>query len=84
MTGAIAVRIPDLGLQGAPLRASIWHASPGEWLNQGDRLIELTAAGVLVDLPAPASGRLVCQLIAEDEPVVVGQTVAMLDPADSG
>jgi pyruvate/2-oxoglutarate dehydrogenase complex dihydrolipoamide acyltransferase (E2) component len=38
------------------------------------------AGGVTVDLEAPVSGRLVAQLVDEDEPVAAGMTVAEFEP----
>jgi pyruvate/2-oxoglutarate dehydrogenase complex dihydrolipoamide acyltransferase (E2) component len=40
------------------------------------------AGGVTVDLEAPVSGRLVAQLVDEDEPVAAGMTVAEFEPPD--
>jgi biotin carboxyl carrier protein len=79
MSTPLLVVVPELGLPGIPLRASVWHVAPGERLNQGDRLVELVADGVLIDIPAPAAGLLVRQLIAEDDLVGVGEAVAILD-----
>jgi pyruvate/2-oxoglutarate dehydrogenase complex dihydrolipoamide acyltransferase (E2) component len=68
-----------MGLPESTLRASVWHASPGQWLTQGDRLLEVVASGVLVDIPSPESGILRRRLVSEDEPVAVGQTVALVE-----
>jgi pyruvate/2-oxoglutarate dehydrogenase complex dihydrolipoamide acyltransferase (E2) component len=42
----------------------------------GDRVVELVAGGVTIDLQSPVSGRLVAQLVDEDEPITPGMVVA--------
>ena len=43
---------------------------------EGDRVVELVAGGVTVDLEAPVSGRLVAQLVDEDASVAAGTVIA--------
>jgi len=42
----------------------------------GDRVLELIAGGATIDLEAPVAGRLVVQLVDEDQVVSVGTVVA--------
>jgi pyruvate/2-oxoglutarate dehydrogenase complex dihydrolipoamide acyltransferase (E2) component len=77
--------VPELGLGDRLLAVSLWLVAPGREVQAGDRLVELLADGVTIDLPAPAAGRLERPLAAEDDPVSVGQTLAwieMIEPAD--
>jgi len=72
------LRLPDLDLPGVPVLASVWHASVGQRVTEGDRLIEVVVGDVAVDLSAPASGVLVEQCIRTDDPLEVGQVLARI------
>jgi 2-oxoglutarate dehydrogenase E2 component (dihydrolipoamide succinyltransferase) len=80
----VPVVVPRLGLPGASVRATLWHVSLGEPVRRGERLIELAAAGVLVDLPAPVAGVLRSQLVGEDESVEPGQILGLIEPEAAG
>jgi pyruvate/2-oxoglutarate dehydrogenase complex dihydrolipoamide acyltransferase (E2) component len=41
------------------VRLSLWFAAPGESVLEGERLVEVLAAGASFDVAAPATGRLV-------------------------
>jgi pyruvate/2-oxoglutarate dehydrogenase complex dihydrolipoamide acyltransferase (E2) component len=71
--------LPDLGLDDQPLTISLWLVEVGSEVAAGDRLVELTADGVTIDLPSPASGVLVETLAIEEEEVQIGQILAVID-----
>jgi pyruvate/2-oxoglutarate dehydrogenase complex dihydrolipoamide acyltransferase (E2) component len=72
--------LPDLDLPGVAITASAWHAKQGQRVVEGDRLIEVAAGDVTVDLSAPASGILAEQCVKIDEPLAVGQLLARIQP----
>lgn len=72
--------LPDLGL--ARVIVGVWLVDEGARVTEGDRLVEVISAGVTVDLSAPASGMLVAQLVEEDEPLAVGQALAVVESSD--
>lgn len=76
------LRMPALELPGA-ISASIWHATKGNAVIEGDRLLEICAGEVIVDLPAPASGTLVRRLVREDDTLKVGQKLAIIHVGQS-
>ena len=69
--------LPDLGLNGVTV--SLWLVRRGARVARGDALLEVLAGEATVDLPAPASGVLVRKLVAENEPLEVGQRLAIVD-----
>jgi len=79
-TEHVAITVPDLDLPATPISVSNWLIPPGSELYIGDRVVELLAGEVTVDLPAPASGRLAEQLAYEDDVVEVGQTLGFIMP----
>ncbi len=76
------VTMPDLGLGATKLTLSLWLVEVGEELFEGDRLLEVLAGDVTVDVPAPVAGFLRQMLVAEDEPVMVGQKVGIIESKD--
>jgi 2-oxoglutarate dehydrogenase E2 component (dihydrolipoamide succinyltransferase) len=72
------LRLPDLGLGDIPVLVSLWLVDLGAEVIEGDRLLEVVAGSVTVDLPAPASGTLVEVLVDEDEPLRAGQLLAVV------
>jgi pyruvate/2-oxoglutarate dehydrogenase complex dihydrolipoamide acyltransferase (E2) component len=68
--------VPELGIRGVPVAVSLWLVPPGAVVMAGDRVVELVAGGTTVDLEAPVAGRLVAQLVDEDESVAAGRVVA--------
>lgn len=65
---------PDLGV--ARVSLSLWLVAEGSEVVEGDRVVELVAGGVTVDLGAPVSGRLVAQRVDEDTAVAPGDVLA--------
>lgn len=76
--------MPDLGLPGVNLTASAWLSDVGARVYEGDRLLEICAGEVTIDLPSPATGILVDQSVGEDDEVHLGQVLgvveALVDP----
>jgi 2-oxoglutarate dehydrogenase E2 component (dihydrolipoamide succinyltransferase) len=76
----VELRLPDLDLPAVPISVSVWHATLGQRVVEGDRLIEVAAGDVALDLAAPASGVLVERCVTTDETVTVGQVLARIRP----
>lgn len=76
--------MPDLGLADCPLTASLWLVDIDSEVGEGDRLLEVLAGSVTVDLPAPVGGVLVETLVAEDDPLLVGQPLAVIETRPDG
>jgi pyruvate/2-oxoglutarate dehydrogenase complex dihydrolipoamide acyltransferase (E2) component len=78
MSGRHELRMPELGLRDAPVLASTWLVEVGSQVTEGDRLLEVVAGSVTVDLPAPASGTLAEALVDEDDELQAGQLLAVV------
>jgi pyruvate/2-oxoglutarate dehydrogenase complex dihydrolipoamide acyltransferase (E2) component len=72
--------LPELDLGDEPIVVSNWHAEVGQRVVAGDRLIELTAGDVAIDLSAPASGVLLEQCVTIDDRLTTGQVLARIEP----
>ncbi len=69
---------PDLDLPDTPVTVTVWHAAVGQHVVEGDRLIEVTAGDVTVDLSAPASGILIERCVRTDDRLSIGQILARI------
>ncbi len=76
---AVELRLPDFDLPGAAV-VTAWHAQTAERVVEGQRLVEVTAGDVAIDLAAPASGVLVERCAAVDAPLAAGQVLARIQP----
>ena len=79
----IELRLPNLDLPGAAISASCWHAQVGQRVIEGDRLLEVLAGDAIVDLPAPASGKLIERTVQADDVLHVGQVLALIEADDA-
>ncbi|MGY8767229.1 MAG: lipoyl domain-containing protein [Pirellulales bacterium] len=70
--------LPDLGLDGTTMRASIWLVPKGHTVREGDRLLEVLAGEVTFDVIAPAAGVLSNKLVREDDRIEVGQDLGIV------
>jgi 2-oxoglutarate dehydrogenase E2 component (dihydrolipoamide succinyltransferase) len=69
--------VPELGLDEVVL--SLWLVELGAPVTEGDRVAELLAEGVTVDLPAPATGILIDTQVEEDDPIAAGQILGIIE-----
>jgi pyruvate/2-oxoglutarate dehydrogenase complex dihydrolipoamide acyltransferase (E2) component len=76
------VILPELGA--APVRLSVWFADPGDWVFEGDRLVEVLVGGATFDVPAPATGRLADRIVWPNDPLVPGQVLGMVEVDEQG
>ena len=76
----VELTLPDFDLPGVTIVASAWHAKLGQRVIEGDRLIEIAAGDVAVDLSAPATGVLIEQCVRIDDPLTLGQVLARIQP----
>jgi pyruvate/2-oxoglutarate dehydrogenase complex dihydrolipoamide acyltransferase (E2) component len=56
-----------------------WHCAAGQRVVEGDRLVEVLAGDVTIDLAAPATGTLVERSAAVDQPVKAGDLLAVIE-----
>ncbi len=71
--------VPDLDMEGVTVTVSCWLVPLHARVARGDRVVELLAGAATVDLPAPADGRLRARLAGEDEAVVRGQILGVIE-----
>ena len=79
----IEVPLPEMG-EGAGDEAIVteWYAAEGDYVDEGEALLEVVSDDVTFDVVSSASGRLAERLVEEDETVMVGDIVAIIETAD--
>jgi pyruvate dehydrogenase E2 component (dihydrolipoamide acetyltransferase) len=81
---AAPVVMPALGMAQETGTLVRWLRQPGEMVEKGEPLMEVETDKAVVEVEAPASGRMGTPLVGEGETVPVGQVIAhILDPGET-
>ena len=75
----IELCLPDLGLNDQPIVLSVWFVPRRARVAAGERVAEVLAGQAVVNLPSLADGVLIEKLVDEDEPIAVGQPLAVIE-----
>jgi pyruvate/2-oxoglutarate dehydrogenase complex dihydrolipoamide acyltransferase (E2) component len=75
---SIPIILPDLG--GSPVRLSVWFADVGDFVYEGDRLVEVLVNGATFDVSSPATGRLAKILCLAKDAIEKGQVLGLVEP----
>jgi pyruvate/2-oxoglutarate dehydrogenase complex dihydrolipoamide acyltransferase (E2) component len=75
----VAIQVPELGLDDAPVSLCLWLVRRGAVLSAGEPVVELLAGAAVVELTAPCGGVLAEKLVGEDEPVTTGHVLGWID-----
>ncbi len=70
------ILLPDLGA--APVVLSVWFASVGDYVYEGDRLVEVLVNGATFDVLAPVTGRLAEKRAYPADRLTPGQTLGVV------
>ena len=71
--------LPDFDLPGATVTATAWLVPLGARVVEGDRVLEILAGEATIDLPSPATGTLAQRCVEIDDPLEIGQLLAIID-----
>ncbi|WP_235734385.1 biotin/lipoyl-containing protein [Nocardioides alcanivorans] len=75
------VEVPDLGDGVTDCFVVEWLKKTGDWIDEGDALVEVMTDKSNVEIPAPAAGTVTEILVDADSRVKVGQPIAVLERA---
>jgi biotin carboxyl carrier protein len=79
----IPLRVPKLNLDGIHCLLGTWLVRRGQNVVAGDRVVEIWAGDLVVDLSAPVSGVLVTKVLNENQPVEADQIVGWIRPSSA-
>ena len=71
--------LPDLGIDDQPVTAGLWLVKRGSRVAEGEPLLEVLCGAAAVDLPSPAGGILAEKLVAADDTLQIGQSLAVIE-----
>src|SRR5436190_15224325 len=80
MAGTVEIQMPQMGESVTEGTVLEWHKREGEFVEEGETVVEVSTDKVDAEVPAPASGVLTRILKGEDETIAVGGVLAELDP----
>ena len=84
-TATVQIQMPEMGESVTEGIVLEWHVAEGDFVNEGDTVVEVSTDKVDAEVPAPEAG-VITKLIAQvDEEVPVGAPLAEMEPGeDSG
>jgi pyruvate/2-oxoglutarate dehydrogenase complex dihydrolipoamide acyltransferase (E2) component len=75
----VSVAMPKMGISVSEGTILEWRKEPGDWVEADETIAEVTTDKVDVEIPSPASGRLVRVLAERGRTVPVGDAIAQID-----
>jgi 2-oxoglutarate dehydrogenase E1 component len=78
--GIVELQMPQMGESVTEGTILEWHKSEGEFVEEGETVVEVSTDKVDAEVPAPASGVIAKILAQPDDTVEVGQALAQIDP----
>ncbi len=81
MPATIEIQMPQMGESVTEGTVLEWHKQEGEYVTEGETVVEVSTDKVDAEVPAPASGVITRILKGQDETIEVGGVLAELDPS---
>ncbi len=81
MPGTVQIQMPQMGESVTEGTVLEWHKQEGDFVNEGETVVEVSTDKIDAEVPAPASGVITRILKAPDETIEVGAILAELDPS---
>jgi 2-oxoglutarate decarboxylase len=81
-TATVQIQMPEMGesvTEGVVLE---WHVAEGDFVNEGDTVVEVSTDKVDAEVPAPADGVITKLLVQVDDEVPVGAPLAEMQPGE--
>jgi 2-oxoglutarate decarboxylase len=83
-TQTVDIEMPQMGESVTEGTVLEWHKNEGEFVEEGETVVEVSTDKVDAEVPAPASGTIAKVLKQPDETVKVGEVLAQLQPGENG
>jgi multifunctional 2-oxoglutarate metabolism enzyme len=83
-TATVQIQMPEMGESVTEGIVLEWHVAEGDFVHEGDTVVEVSTDKVDAEVPAPADG-VITKLIAQvDDEVPVGGPLAEMEPGSNG
>jgi 2-oxoglutarate dehydrogenase E1 component len=81
-TATVQIQMPEMGESVTEGIVLEWHVAEGDFVNEGDTVVEVSTDKVDAEVPAPADGTITKLLVAVDDEVPVGAPMAEMEPGE--
>src|SRR5262245_9660810 len=81
MPDTVEIQMPQMGESVTEGTVLEWHKQEGEYVEEGETVVEVSTDKVDAEVPSPASGVITKILKGPDETIEVGGILAELDPS---
>src|SRR4029079_11414530 len=79
---AVQIQMPEMGESVTEGIVLEWHVAEGDFVNEGDTVVEVSTDKVDAEVPAPEAGVITKLLVQVDDEVAVGTPLAEMEPGD--
>jgi 2-oxoglutarate dehydrogenase E1 component len=83
-TATVQIQMPEMGESVTEGIVLEWHVAEGDFVNEGDTVVEVSTDKVDAEVPAPAAGVITKLLVSVDDEVPVGSPLAEMEPGEGG
>ncbi len=81
-TATVQIQMPEMGESVTEGIVLEWHVTEGDFVNEGDTVVEVSTDKVDAEVPAPTDGVITKLVASVDEEVPVGATLAEMEPGE--
>ncbi|MGE5281134.1 MAG: multifunctional oxoglutarate decarboxylase/oxoglutarate dehydrogenase thiamine pyrophosphate-binding subunit/dihydrolipoyllysine-residue succinyltransferase subunit [Chloroflexota bacterium] len=81
-TATLQIAMPEMGESVTEGIVLEWHVAEGDFVKEGDTVVEVSTDKVDAEVPAPVDGTITKLLVAVDEEVPVGAPLAEMEPGE--
>ncbi len=81
-TATLQIEMPAMGESVTEGIVLEWHVAEGDFVREGDTVVEVSTDKVDAEVPAPADGTITKLLVAVDDEVPVGAPMAEMEPGE--
>jgi 2-oxoglutarate dehydrogenase E1 component len=83
-TATIEIQMPEMGESVTEGIVLEWHVAEGDFVNEGDTVVEVSTDKVDAEVPAPTDGVITKLIASVDDEVPVGAPLAEMEPGEDG
>ncbi len=81
-TATVQIAMPEMGESVTEGIVLEWHVAEGDFVNEGDTVVEVSTDKVDAEVPAPQAGVITKLLVSVDDEVPVGAPLAEMEPGE--
>ena len=81
-TATVQIQMPEMGESVTEGIVLEWHVAEGDFVNEGDTVVEVSTDKVDAEVPAPTAGVITKLIASVDDEVPVGAPLAEMEPGE--